>query len=1154
MTEATMRKIPEPDVGATANKLQADATKPDATIWVGASAGSGKTKVLSERVLRLLLPEGTRAGADPSKILCITFTKAAASEVLERIMRYLREWAICPSEKLRDGLTKLLGRPPVKEQEEAARALFARVLETAGGMKILTIHAFCQSVLARFPMEAELPAGFEVMEEAEAKAVMTSVRHALITQLQTAPENDKLRQAFDYLSSAKNADDIEKLLTSLASERGRLFALRTKFGSTDSLCDAVYAYLNADKNSSRNELIQKFLQNIPAADLRAILPKLEACKTGTNKENLALLDPFLAAADDMRLAMFTDYRLVFLKKTDGLPAKLVGTLRNDDFAIRTFGTESERLMRLDAALADLATATATASLLRFALAALDAYETEKRNRNRLDFEDLIDRTKRLLGAGGVHWVQYKLDGGIDHVLVDEAQDTNPDQWDIVTALTDEFYDGSSARESATRTTFVVGDEKQSIFSFQRADPRVFDSMRARLEKRTTEAQAKFDDIPMRISFRSAPSILNVVDAVFADAAMRAGVVRGSEDMEHAAFHSGKAGRVEIWPELVRKQAKDREAWLLPEYAEREENPVTALAEKTAQTIRRMLDDPKAMLESKGRRIRAGDIMILLAKRKPMADALLKALRKHDIPVSGIDRMVVTKQIAVMDALAAMAFALQPLDDLNLATLLKSPFVGLYDDALFGLCHNRPASLFDSLKSRADMTRVTTWLDELHASAKTKTAAAFLHDLLYGPCPADAQSGIRALMSRLGADIRDPLQEILARADSHDMSDARGLQGFLEDARNDEGEIKRQMSEDGNFVRMMTVHGSKGLEAPIVFMPDTIRSNNAKSKTDPILWPDRDDPQGLPLWSPNSESRAEACERRVAEARTRSDEEYRRLLYVALTRAADRLYIGGADKNKKGGDKEGSWYHRIRNAFAQGRVANVTTDEDGTMWVANPQTDTPKRDNDKAGIIEATKTIPDWVRKTAPVPEYPPRPLAPSKPEGDEPAALSPLFGDTTWRFRRGRIIHTLFQFLPELPQDTRRERAAEWLARPAHDLDATARAEILESVMAVLEDAAFAPLFGPDARAEVPLTGLLTPTHIVSGQIDRLLVTPDEVLVLDYKTNRPAPRDVAGVPDAYKRQMRTYRDLLRKIWPERPVRCALLWTDGPRLMDLTDVL
>jgi ATP-dependent helicase/nuclease subunit A len=1145
----TAERQPTPnDLQNEADTLQRRATRPMEPVWVGASAGSGKTSVLVNRLLRLMLPSKGRMASPPHKILCITFTKAGASEVMERVTKVLRGWAITDEADLRAHLAKLLEQDPDKDQMDAARALFARVIEAPGGMKIMTIHAFCQSVLARFPMEAGLPAGFEVIAEGEAQELLRQTRRLIITRLQTnAPEDKKLKNAFDILSAIRNADQLEDLMESMMAERARLRGLLVTHGNIDALEDAVFKALNVTQGTTRDSLLFRFFRDLPEGDLKTLCARLEG-DNKTNAKKAEIIYRTLASQD--REMLFDDYKSAFITKTEGTIAKPNGILKDDDTLASIYLAEGNRLITLESDLCNLATADATNALLRFSAAALDGYEKEKRARNRLDFEDLIDRTRRLLSGNGVDWVQYKLDGGIDHILVDEAQDTNPDQWDIIAALYDEFYAGTGMREPMTRTTFVVGDEKQSIFSFQRADPRVFGRQHDRLKIRAENAGTPLQSIPMQISFRSSPSILQMVDAVFASPEMRTGVLQDTNAvMNHYARQTGKAGRVELWPLIKRPERPEREAWSLPLRIEPGENPVAQMADAVARKIRTLLDDPAEMLESRNCRIRPGDIMILLSKRPPLAEAMLKALREHHIPVSGIDRMVVTKQLAVRDALSAIAFTLQPNDDLNLACLLKSPFIGFNEQQLFDASHgreNRP--LWQVVKESGGP--VAAWLSSLLAS-EGMGAGAFLHHVLYNACPADDRSGLRAILKRLGPDMRDPLQELLARADTHDMREHGGLQGFLQDALNDDSEIKRDLGEAGNVVRMMTVHGSKGLEAPIVFMPDTVRSTTRGGGSDHVLWPERDDKKGVPLWAASSESAAPAYDMRKATMRMRDDEEYRRLLYVALTRAADRLYIGGVQKAQSVNQK--SWYFACEAA-----IKTIGHEHNGTWVVQNRQTDTVKDEKHEEKKSVADTPLPAWAFTPAPDAGSPPRPLMPSRPDQDDPSIMSPLFGDISHRFKRGRLIHTLFQFLPDLPEDERLPRAVQWLASPAHDIGVDTQNEILEATFNVLTDPAFAHIFTPAARAEVPLTGHLKTaagSHtIVSGQIDRLLVEDSQVTVLDYKTNRPAPRTVEDVPTAYKKQMRTYRDILAEIWPGRAIRTVLIWTDGPALMDITDAL
>ncbi|MCB1539235.1 MAG: double-strand break repair helicase AddA, partial [Alphaproteobacteria bacterium] len=1118
MTSAPLHAPATPDPVGEATRLQNLAARPDVPVWVGASAGSGKTSVLVNRYLRLLLPGESTPGTPPSAILCITYTKAGASEMTERVFSTLRRWSVAGREALAPELERLLETTPNAEQLEKAANLFARAIEAPGGLRIMTIHAFCQSVLARFPMEAELPAGFEIMTDAESRDMRRVVRHAIILRLrENLPADRALKSAFDRLGTLRNADQIESLMDSMMAERTRFADARTTNGGIDGLCAAVEHTLGVMPGSDAESLLPAFRDAVPFDALRAFYPLMAQCKTKFCQKAPTTIDAFARGAEPA--AHFHEYKKLFLdSKGEAKPPS--GLLKNDASALELWTAEAKRLGALDLAMRAAATAASTNALLRFSAAALDEYEQEKRRRNRLDFTDLIACTRKLLSGTGVDWVQFKLDGGIDHILLDEAQDTSPDQWSIVKSLYAEFYSGLGQREDRTRTTFVVGDEKQSIFSFQGADPRVFAREHAALDAATAPLPHRQQTIPMRVSFRSGPGILSFVDRVFAPEAMRAGVTQDGGPVTHQAAHGGKGGRIELWPvyaidEPPNKAGEKRKSPFT--HVITHPKPVEALAARVADTIAAMLADPGEILESRGDRIRPEDILILVGKRKPMAEALLRHLRLRNIPVSGIDRMVLTRQIAVQDCLAAVAFALQPDDDLNLAALLKSPFIGVDEDTLFALAHGRERRpLWQPVKARGDA--VASWLSGLLAT--NGDAGAFLHGLLLSPCPADSRSGLRALLARLGEDARDPLEELLARADAHDMRDVRGLQGFLQDALTDDTEIKRDLQEADDTVRLMTVHGSKGLQAPIVFLPDTIRTTAARNLRDSVFWPERDDVRGIPLWPPSTDEGAQLAHDRANAIRAANDEESRRLLYVALTRAADRLYIGGAQKSAlRYIDVENSWYTACETAIKP--VGNI----DGDVFVLqNPQTDPLAPATERARGHTRAADLPSWMRAPAPPPESPPRPLIPSRPEIDDPAVMSPLFGDISHRFRRGRLIHTLFQFLPDLPPEDRMLRAAQWLAQPAHRLNVAAQNEILEAVFGVLDTPAFAPLFTPAARAEVPLTGHLARpdgTHtVVSGQIDRLLVDESGITVLDFKTNRPAPRKIADVPAAYLRQMR----------------------------------
>lgn len=1149
MTEAQM----------TAKEAQSLATDPLVPIWVSASAGSGKTTILTNRMLRLMLPSRDRTATDPARILCITYTKAAATEVGARVLKIVRQWAISDRAALVESLTGLLGQAPDDTQIQAAQALFARILDAPGGMKIMTIHAFCQSVLTRFPLEAGLPAGFHIMEEADAQLFMRDARHSLIQAVTALPEGDALKASYTRLSQATTIEALESLIQAAMAERAQLRRLVAQAGDVERLIAEVYVFLGIAKGAQVDDVVRDFWQDY---DVR-YLEKLAQFLNGNSKKEQGMRSALLgivAAPLSQRMAL-TDaaFEIVLKSSRDEIKSPNLGSLKKNPEVQALFDRIGADFLALDGRMRAALNAQTTADMLRFALAILDVYDARKRARNMLDFNDLIERTAALLQDSAAAWVMYKLDGGIDHILVDEAQDTSPDQWRIILALISEFTQPIAAGETRLRTSFVVGDEKQSIYSFQGADARVFENVRQQLKAAWSYTNRPMETVPLRISYRSAPAVLQFVDTAFDTDEMRVGVVQTGARVQHTAHKLGMAGAVELWPLIKPHKKKDRPSWSLPLNTTFAPSTISVLADKIAAHIRNWLDT-RAMLPGHNRPIEPRDIMILLRKRQPFASALLRALRLQNIPVTGLDRMVVSDQLAVEDVLAVIAFVLQPQDDLNLAALLKSPFIGLDDDALLPLCHGRTGPLIDRLADHA----CWQWLQDVLVWAKTGTISYFLHALLQRPCPANRHSGLQALLTRLGSDARDPIEEILAKADRFDAYEAQGLQGFYQAMRDDKSELKRQSETQHNKVRVLTIHGSKGLEAPIVIMPDTVRSVAGNAKSVPLLWPAR---SGLPvpLWAPHKRAQSDDM-RSALDARKRDDDmEYRRLLYVALTRAANHLILCATQKGT-GNLRPDSWYFACAAAFT--RLQDVQTQPfdvpDSVVCEApeirridNPQTVALHDDAITAlSLFPQDVPLPEALYAQAPAFKQPGKPLMPSRPLMPEVAALSPLVGQNEARFKRGRIIHTLFQFLPTLDPAARQTAAMQWLSRPAHDLNVGQQADILSCVMAVLDAPEFAPLFGAHSRAEVPISGLLPGNEVaapfaVSGQIDRLCVLPHEVIVVDFKTNRPAPLDIANVPASYIVQLRLYRDLLARIYPDRPIRTCLLWTDGPRIMDLS---
>jgi ATP-dependent helicase/nuclease subunit A len=1137
------------------SESQRGATDPTASVWVAASAGTGKTKVLTDRVLRLLL-----TGTAPERILCLTFTKAAAAEMNIRLARELGKWAAVDEEGLVAGLVTLLGRQPDDEQRRLARRLFARVLDTPGGMTIVTLHAFCQSLLGRFPIEAGVAPHFAVVDERDQRELLRAARDEMLT---AARRDTHLAEALGEITRHLNEAGFADLLAALTADRSRLQRFLHRQG--ENAAAAVRSALGvADGETADGILLAACTDDaFDGAGLRRVIDTL-AQGSKTDIERAAAIAAWVALDPDGRAAGFADYAAAFLTEDDHLPRPKQRLLTNGvskkaPWAQEVLEAEAERLRRTELRRRAAAIAAATTALVEVGADLLRRYERLKNGRALLDFEDLITKTADLLESdGGASWVLFKLDGGIDHVLIDEAQDTSPEQWRIVRALAGEFFVGEGGRRE-DRTVFAVGDVKQSIFSFQGADPQAFLDSRAWFGARIAAAGHTWRPLDLSVSFRSTRAVLAAVDAVFARPEAAAGVVFDGQDIEHRAWRQRAGGVVEVWPAIEPRTTDAPPPWRPPVDPAPADSPEGRLARVVARRIRAMIAD-KEFLPSHGRPIRAGDTMVLVRRRGPFVEELVRTLKDLSVRVAGVDRMVITDQMAVMDLMALGRFVLLPEDDLTLATVLKSPLIGLDEDQLFHVCSGRGdrEPVWRALRRRAERdgepyASAYRSLADLLAIADAVPPFDFFSHVL-GPL-----GGRRRLLARLGPDAEDPIAEFINLALAYERAHPPSLQGFLTWVETTAVEIKRDLEHgDRDAVRVLTVHGAKGLQAPIVILPDTMQVPRTTSR---LVWTSDGD-GGVPLWVAKVAMGEEVAGQARRRVEAKQLDEHRRLLYVAMTRAQDRLIVCGWATRKATPD--GCWYRLIRAAFKNPSPGfDVETVDDpflegdgeadgsSVLRISCPQEE-PKPEEAEPARATA-EPLPAWATVPPADEPAPPRLLVPSRPDDAEPAVRSPLAADDGAGYRRGRLIHRLLQSLPELPPAERRRAAADWLALPAHGLAAAARAEIADEVLAVLNDPACADAFADGSRAEVPISGVVG-DRVVAGQVDRLVVTPTTVTVVDYKTDRTPPADAAAVPAVYLRQMAAYRAALGAVWPDRRVRCVLLWTDGPRLMPLDDAL
>ncbi|HYL48305.1 MAG TPA: double-strand break repair helicase AddA [Stellaceae bacterium] len=1131
-----MSARPKSDPGAQ-QRLAAD---PAASVWVAASAGTGKTKVLTDRVLVLLL-----AGSEPARILCLTFTKAAAAQMAIRIGTRLSNWATMPEAKLRQELVALMEGDVDPDQLDRARQLFARVLDAPGGMRIETIHAFCQSLLRRFPLEAGIAPHFQVMEERSATEAM---EHAVAQVLDRARDGKPkvLKAALDAVTERVSEERFVELIGMLVAERERVATVRQ---AGDAQFEArLRVRLGIRPGETPDSIVRQACKDEAfAGDVLKRAARVLGQSGSPMDANASRAMGHWLGRVRARVHGFDDYCTAFFNK-DGnrrvrLATKAAAAL--DPSIVAVLEAEAERLEAVRARRDAARLVGTTAALIRLAGAVLDAYAAYKTARALLDFDDLVLKAKDLLRRPGVApWVLFKLDGGIDHILIDEAQDTNPDQWEVIAALAEEFFAGEGARDRL-RTVFAVGDPKQSIFSFQRADPAKFVAMQEHFRARVEAARQEWRRVTLELSFRSVAAVLRTVDAVFADSRAAAGVTFADEAIRHEPYRLGIAGLVELWPPVAPDSGEPPTPWDAPLSQARLKLPRARLAEAIAAQVKRWIDTGER-LESSGRPIHAGDIMVLVRRRDPFVGALVRALKERDVPVAGVDRMVLADQLAVQDLVALAQFLLLPADDLTLATVLKSPLYGFDEDQLFELAWRRSGRLWEALRQRAGETATFKFAaDELTALL---ARADFIPPFELFAEVLGARGGRRKILARLGAEANDPLDELLAAALAFERDHGPSLQGFLHWLVLGELEVKRDLNNEAgrDELRVITVHGAKGLQAPIVFLPDTLA---VPQQSPSIVWTD----DGLPLWL--AEGDAPVASAAVALAKQRRDEEYRRLLYVALTRAADRLYVCGWTGERKTPDD--AWYPFVHaglkaaggEAFDFNAMDLIGTDGwrgEGLRLVTQQRA---KREEpaERRTAAPTAIALPPWVTAPPPPEPAPPKPLQPSRPVRSEPPTRSPLGADDGHIFRKGLIVHRLLQSLPRVAPEQRAAAAKRFLARPVLSLAPAEQRDIAAETLTVLAAPEFAPLFGPGSEAEVPVVGLVG-ERAVSGRIDRLLVTESEVAIVDYKTMRPVPPTEAEVPEAYLDQLAAYRTALARVYPGKTVRCALLWTEGPKLM------
>lgn len=825
------------------------ASNPENSCWVFASAGSGKTKILVDRILRLLL-----ADISPSKILCLTFTKVAAAEMEERINNRLAWLVLLNDEELRLFLQNLTGKSPNNELLKKARIIFVKTIDAESRIKVQTIHSFCQGLMKIFPFEAGIKPAFEVMEESAEKLMLEQALKETIV-------DDKNSEMIKAISAKIDEGSLADLLSALLAKKEKMsFDAKEVFDlfkvPFDENEQDIFSPLSPWDTETRHELrpalressssmskrhvgiFIKFFNSLKREEIFELVSSLENSGLSTNEKIANRIKDFFAKPN---LENFNQYRLAFFTEVNK-PRKIPGKLA--DQVIRIADQQRYLIENFDEELNSFLLAKDSFLLIKFAQAVLANYSRLKNKHALLDYNDLIIESNKLLtNPDFSEWVKMKMDGSFDHVLIDESQDTNRQQWSIIKALCDDFFSGLSLSNNQ-RSIFIVGDEKQSIFSFQGAEPDISSEIFNYFKDKFGE---QFKKIELHDSYRSTPEILAAVDKIFLNPQRKSAITKASEFTGHRATIERK-GLFNLW--------------------QREEN-IENLIEKIGDWVKEK--NPQ-------------DVMILLRNRtNGLFDGLVKKLQQEQIPFTSTAKSSFSENLIIQDFLAAAKFALLPQDDLNLACLLKSPFFDFSEDDLLKIClkkNENQTSIYKALEG----TVVREKLDQLITNAKKFDCFEFFYSLEYQDL-----SGL------------ETINKFLTIVFNFCQNSSNNLQKFLEFVEKIDPQISLAQSGEESL-RISTIHGAKGLQAKIVLLADSIYDlRKSPSVRERILWIN-----DLPIWCAQKIFENQMVKEFREQKFKQIFDESMRLLYVAMTRAEDELHIAGFGNSTD----QNCWYEII----------------------------------------------------------------------------------------------------------------------------------------------------------------------------------------------------------------------------------------------------
>ncbi|MDX5488077.1 MAG: UvrD-helicase domain-containing protein [Wolbachia endosymbiont of Andrena praecox] len=1077
--------------------MRSNAINPNFSVWVNASAGTGKTKILIDRVLRLLL-ENKR------NILCLTFTNAAANEMENRIHSILSKWAICSDSVLAADLEQLdffpmssqcvtLGSRKNKDYLTRARRLFSE-LENLG-LTIQTIHAFCYKLISSFPIEAGIAPNCTLSECKELHSIIfNKVLHNETVQddinlIATEIDENKLRDLLytlcikrsisandsKYIKDKLSApDEIHDLQSETIEHVERLAEILSEGSKRDQSYSAI---LYSTVIPVLDTGIQKKRTSVSYSDDTGIK------WNDTKIENLAKV--FLKSESHEKKSISSIATKSILEKFKDAE-QIIESVQNVVFTYIRDMNSYQIFKR-------------TSSLLGVFKVYVDLYNSEKSKNALLDYNDIIDLATNLLSdPDHKDWVLFNLDQKIDHILVDEAQDNSISQWKIITNLCDEFFAGNDEK----RTLFVVGDVKQSIYRFQGANPHLFNYMQQYFHTKT--GGRDWISCQLEKSFRSTPEVLMLVDRIFNN--FRAEISFNDNEIKHVPHRENDQGYIEIWPALPRRKEKEQRALQIPLTCK--EGYTIAdrlLAQTIANRIHNWLNEGR-ILVAKDRHIEPRDIMILVRQRNVLVDYIISELKKANVPVVGRDYFRIMDYIAVQDLIALAEFLLLQANDLALANALKSPLFNFTEDDLFNIAYDRKEhSLWERIQDYSVV--IYSELNYLINLSRTESPLALFTHIL--------RTGKKKFAARLGLECFEVLDEFMNLVLQFENP---SLQAFVQWIKENNPEIKNDMQSERNAVRIMTIHKSKGLQAPIVFLVDT---NTVPRNSESIIF----DGTEAPFWCGKNNNAY--CDQVKREKKLEDYNEYLRLLYVALTRAEDELYILSKEPVQKG-----SWYDLITKygepyEKKQRGLRPIFKEKVEVLCVnANYPYIYKKRDYFDVPVISLPPALAHSSVSSQRVT------LESSEKEGAEWIPVS-----ATWMtdgYARGLIIHSILQYMPKIEK----ERRKNWVRKYLDNINISEdKDEIYSKILAFNEKYGY--LFDLEGKSEITLSGIIDGEPVLV-RLDRLCITQDKAIIIDYKSHRNVS---VSLLNEIKKQMLTYKTLVQEIYPNKQVEFMVIWVE-----------